>query len=538
MADPGSDWPLCRQGWGIKNLVLHYISILLILKVNPRKKLVNMDVHDTVMDMGDDPPEEPEDRPPPTPQQLDQLQYHVSLQEFGERLQKAASAAFPNDGKIRYTTVYVLLLCWDDEDPRLPVSTEIEDLDDMFANMYHFEVEIWKIPSEGSHKKLNRKILDFVELGDDSKDDLKIVYYGGHGMLANNRQSSWARYETLSLPMGISMAWLLCYISGLLKLTMYSRPNANDPSFRTVKWSGIQHALEDADSDVLLLLDCCASGTANTDVGHGVTELIAACGFNTSANPVGPDSFTRALLTELSLLRNCPPFTVGTLYNKLLRRLQNWMPVGREMQKPPLHVVLTQKSQLSQSIQLAPRGSFNGPIHGIGNMVGFSPISPLPNNFYHSSGTASNEDSSPSTGCSPILSTRSPSSQSSWPSEDTEVPVITITVRLKETMSASQLSDDLFADWLRMMPASAEQVKVQAGFKSFSTLLILSIPVEMWCYLDQHPAITLTGLTKSSNLVKSPNGEMDYSQILSNVSKGIEPHRIWQVKRSLPFYRC
>jgi len=300
---------------------------------------------------------------------------------------------------------------------------------------------------------------------------------------------------------------------------MFSRPNANDPSFRTVKWSGTQHAFEDAESDVLLLLDCWASGTANTDVGHGMTELIAACGFNNSANPVGPDSFTRALLTELDILKNCPPFTAGTLYNKILRRLQNWMPVGREMQKPPLHVVLTQKSQLSQSIQLTPRRTLNGSIHGTGNVEVFCPVSPSANSFYHSSGTESNDDSSPSTGCSPILSTQSPSSQPSWPSETAEVPAIAITVRLKETMSASQLSDYLFADWLRMMPASVEPVKVQAGFTSFSTLLILSIPVKMWCYLDKHPSITLTGTTRSSNLVKSSNGEGNFPQT-SLISSG------------------
>jgi len=98
------------------------------------------------------------------------------------------------------------LLCWDDEDPKLPVSTEIEDLEHMFANVYHFEVEIWTIPSEGSHKKLNRKVLDFVELGEDSKDDLKIVYYGGHGMLANNRQSSWAMYETSNIAIRVAIA--------------------------------------------------------------------------------------------------------------------------------------------------------------------------------------------------------------------------------------------------------------------------------------------------------------------------------------------
>lgn len=130
---------------------------------------------------------------PPTSHELDQLQYHISLQDIGEKLQKAAAAAFPNINRSKYSQVHVLLLCWEDEDPDLPVSIEVDELSEVFERHYHFDVEVWKIPSEGSHKKLNQKVLDFVELGGDSKDHLKIVYYGGHGKLAHSRQSCWVR---------------------------------------------------------------------------------------------------------------------------------------------------------------------------------------------------------------------------------------------------------------------------------------------------------------------------------------------------------
>jgi len=136
-------------------------------------------------------------RPPLSFRQLDQQQYHISLQDIGERLQNAANAAYPNDKRVRYSNVYVLILLWDDEDPALPVSIEAGMLHGVFKMLYNFDVEIWKIPIEGAHKKLNQKILDFVELGDDSKVDLKIVYYGGHGMLAKNRQPCWARYPSI-----------------------------------------------------------------------------------------------------------------------------------------------------------------------------------------------------------------------------------------------------------------------------------------------------------------------------------------------------
>lgn len=37
-----------------------------------------------------------------------------------------------------------------------------------------------------------------------------------------------------------------------------------------MKWSGIQNALEESESDVLILLDCCASGLSNTDEGKRI----------------------------------------------------------------------------------------------------------------------------------------------------------------------------------------------------------------------------------------------------------------------------
>lgn len=39
-----------------------------------------------------------------------------------------------------------------------------------------------------------------------------------------------------------------------------------------VKWSGIQNVLEESESDVLILLDCCASGLSNTDEGQPLIQ--------------------------------------------------------------------------------------------------------------------------------------------------------------------------------------------------------------------------------------------------------------------------
>ena len=52
-------------------------------------------------------------------------------------------------------------------------------------------------------------------------------------------------------------------------------------------------------SDVLIILDCCAAASSVAEAGSGITELVAACGFETVAPGVGQHSFTRSLIEEL-----------------------------------------------------------------------------------------------------------------------------------------------------------------------------------------------------------------------------------------------
>lgn len=131
---------------------------------------------------------------PPRPDDIDQRQRQIDLRKFGEELQVAANAAFPNTNTSRYQKVYVLILKWEDEDPKLPVSYEISKLEGVFKDVYHFQTESWDIPDEDCHDKVNQKILDFKRLGENSKDDLKIIHYAGHGKLTRNRALSWTRY--------------------------------------------------------------------------------------------------------------------------------------------------------------------------------------------------------------------------------------------------------------------------------------------------------------------------------------------------------
>ena len=136
-------------------------------------------------------------RPPPTGHELDRIHDHINLEQFGKQLQIAANVLFPGDGErgSRYSKYNVLLLSWEDEDPKLPVSLEIAELARTFTDIYRYDVEEYLIPSEESHIRLQGRILKF--LGDNDPAHLKIVYYAGHGRLTNHGQPAWTRFALL-----------------------------------------------------------------------------------------------------------------------------------------------------------------------------------------------------------------------------------------------------------------------------------------------------------------------------------------------------
>lgn len=154
-----------------------------------KKGKVNVSPFEDEASRGDDAP--PSKSMPISGYDLDQHNYHVHLQDFGASLQRAANAIFPNHQKSRYSKVDVILLSWEDEDPRLPVSIEMNALEEVLMRGYGYDVQRYLIPSKDSHNSLQVRILLF--LGDSNPDHLKIVYYAGHGRLTNHGQPAWTR---------------------------------------------------------------------------------------------------------------------------------------------------------------------------------------------------------------------------------------------------------------------------------------------------------------------------------------------------------
>jgi hypothetical protein len=122
-----------------------------------------------------------------------------------------------------------------------------------------------------------------------------------------------------------------------------------DPCFLRIKHGGptlpaggIQAILEE--SDALLLYDACSSAeTAVTRQSpkerQSMTELISACGFQTTAPGVGKDSFTRTLMEELRLSAQGDPLSIVELFARILERPRNTPQWGNRTN--PIYVPLT-----------------------------------------------------------------------------------------------------------------------------------------------------------------------------------------------------
>ncbi|KAH9221906.1 hypothetical protein DL95DRAFT_191807 [Leptodontidium sp. 2 PMI_412] len=437
---------------------------------------------------------------PPRPEDIDRWHRHTTLENFGRALNKRAKLVYSSESRSRYSNVHVLVIKWEREDPNLPVPHEINDLCRVFEDVYHYKTEIFEIPDKKSHARVSAKINAFIDINDDSKDDLKIIYYAGHGKLTKTKDLIW-----------------------------FSPLNRATEQCSTVTWTGIQKSLEQADSDVLILLDCCSGGVSNVGEGNGVTTVISACAYDAEANGVGHYSFTKALTIELGLMSS-RSFSTGELHQNVYARTQHHMAQGvqNEQYPAPIHIELTRERGYSRSIHLSVHRPFrisnrrvSNPLpatslpsdwmstgqlssYANGNIVRRN-SSEAPQVFDHdgnsaelpvsmssSTTNASDEDSSgylsndSNFDISSSQSSLEPDyTDSSWPSD---APRIMVGIRLEDSVRPEDLSTDYFEDWLRALPAPVREVKVEAGFSPGSSLVMLSLPASVRPYLPQNLA--------------------------------------------------
>jgi len=332
------------------------------------------------------------------------------------------------------------------------VEPELRRLSNVFQD-YGFVTKEWQIPSKNSHLDLMMKTGEFIRDADSDKN-LFIVYYGGHGRISNERQAEW-----------------LC---------------RREPTSARVHWSAIQTLFAEAQSDVLILLDTCAAASATARSLHGSMEAIMACGFESKAPPPGEHSFTNTLIDVLYDWIDRRSFSASCLHAEILSQLKlKENKRGREGKKlewcvTPIHINCTQDSK-APSIELCRRNVLPPRVASPREQRSTSFIDAMDLDF---------EDS---------LSSPYSSLSSLAPSGHFRVPHVLISVALEDNQP--DLDVKKTARWLENIPLLAKWAKIEAVFQSYSTLLVLSVPVPIWNMLPDHPACSFVGYVTSPNLV-------------------------------------
>jgi hypothetical protein len=243
-----------------------------------------------------------------------------------------------------------------------------------------------------------------------------------------------------------------------------------------------------------------------------VTEVIAACPYYSKANGVGDYSFTKALMVELKGFgRAGKPFTTGELHGRIYGRVAGRWPEdgserhenGVERHPAPIFLQLTREKSHSRSIVLSRQAKAGEDCAvNLGTLKTSMPSRCLSTQKLQDQHCFST---------TPLLELANTHNELLKPVQDTSpdprvlpvdyVPRIAISIRLNENFQVGSLSTAYFRDWLLDMPTFAEEVKVEAGFNSFSTLLIVSIPLSLYDYLPPNPAIISLGPITSSNIL-------------------------------------
>lgn len=406
---------------------------------------------------------------------IHQAYHHVEdIKELSTALSKAAAAAFPNQRGQRYAKVYALLLHWEGDE--LGVLKELFSLQKVLKSEYGFDVDLEEIPIARSHNVLTSILSDYLRKRD-AKKNLIIVYYGGHAYMDEQKR---------------------CIMSHL------GRGSSE------VQWDALQVNLEQAESDVLLLLDCCAAGSAiSTCRGSATKELLVACGFETRTPGVGNRSFTHNLVEELKVLKDRGPFTVAVLHAAITRRIieqssQRTTNRREPETKSPHHYILT-NDRYRRSIELFPLVR-----------TPESPAKPVvtPNIL--------DEDVDMMTG----LECNETALQEFSPDPEFKYPKVVLTVALQEKQ---WLEEDSWTAWLESIPGLVRYATVEAVFDSFSSLVIISVPMPVWTLIQDHPAVQFVTFAESNNKLISSDNQYNLMQLKDSMramplaSTSIEP---------------
>ena len=180
-------------------------------------------------------------------------------------------------------------------------------------------------------------------LGFECTNDIQYFYNTGYGnnvsgaigfpwvnatvdeiMGSQNNMSNATTDQDLSSRLPIANSLLLCSSHWVYSTTR------RVPGGPTLDWYKLQGLIENLDSDVLALIDCCHAGVSfdlDKEPRGGITELIAASGINDKSWLKGPWSMTEALVTCLKSFNDGGlPFSSIDLHKSLMVYMKKVLP--------------------------------------------------------------------------------------------------------------------------------------------------------------------------------------------------------------------
>lgn len=279
-----------------------------------------------------------------------------------------------------------------------------------------------------------------------------------------------------------------------------------------MKWEGIRCLLEDAQCDILLLLDCCAVSDAPTAGSNGVKQAIAAYGRDNTAPEPGARTFTFNLIDALHKLSVGPPFSVQRLHEEIISQRH------QRLEHPALTNGSSSKSspafeRLPITFTLTP-----GPLKTI-NLAPLAPVQPMkpqitsplgsPDGEAHGQRRGNGERSSPSNSHADLIFE--------------EVRAL-ISIGFNGEPSHEMAS---FKHWLNSTPASAAKVTVEGMFQGPPTLMLISMPIAVYNAIARDGMCVLVGYIKSHNMLGEYQKLVDVTTISAKTSsKHLEDGKI------------
>ncbi|KAF4969248.1 hypothetical protein FSARC_3501 [Fusarium sarcochroum] len=363
------------------------------------------------------------------------------FESFARHLQDAAMLIQRQTERHPYTDVSVLLLRWEEDES---VDEDLAALEQVFQKQYKYRTERWHIPTVPNPSiKLGVQMASFLEHA--RANHLLIIYYAGHGYVSPDGQLFWA-----------------C--------------NAREDAAK-LKWDGVRCLFEDAQSDILLLLDTCAIPDPPMAGSHGVKQAIAACTSDRSPDSL-ERSFTSNLVEALHKLSSGRPFTTQRLHEEVLSLKQ------QQLAQTPRQT----NGSASNSPSSPQHPVFIPLTPGKGQSIALAPMSPRPRtgsqNGLETDGQANREEQ--------LID---PESVVDLRFEEHRVLVCTTFV--------GDASPDMsfFSQWLHNTPPLGDKIAVEGMFLGPPTMLLISMPHSIWNVVQHDKVCCFLGYISSHNMI-------------------------------------